>query len=161
LEHVAVEVDACVVVPRVELEPPRRAGLVPDLEAGDLIRLPGADAGAAGVADDREGAVLRDLHRLHVDPAPLRRAVLRGALDVVGREVGRPHVRLSLLAGVRHTASDVLAVLQEREVAAELLTLDLGRPAEEPAVELGGLLGVRAVEIDPAGCADYECWRRH
>jgi hypothetical protein len=50
----------------------------------------------------------------------------------------RPGVGIALLTVIGHATGNVLAVLQEREIAAELGARRLGGPAEELAVEVSG-----------------------
>ena len=160
-EHVAVERHRVVVRTRVELEPRRRPGLAGHLEPLHLVRLPRADDGAPRVLDHREAAVLGDLHRRHLDGSAVTPRGVGDPLDVVGHQMDAPRVRIAGRPVVRHAAGDVLPVLREREVAAEPLVRRLGLPAEEPTVELGRLVGVRAVQVDPARGTDDERWCGH
>ncbi len=160
-ERLAVEVDRAAVGVRVQLEPGGRAVLAADLEPLNIAGLPDSDRGVAGVADDGHAPVLGDVHRLDVDLAAVRLHGPDGAIGVVGRKVDRPGVGHALLAVVGHAAGDNLPVLLEEEVAAVVRAGIHRRPAEQPAVEVLGPLGVGAVEVDPARSASDECGCGH
>ena len=160
-EHLAVEGDRLVVRARVQLEPRRGAGLAGQLEPLLSVRLPGADDRAARILDHRRAAVLRDLHRAHLHRAAVLGGGLRGARDVVGHEMDSPRIRVAQRPVVVHASGNRLAVLRVDEIPAEALLRRLRRPAEQLTVELRRLVGVGAVQVDPARGSDDERWCRH
>jgi hypothetical protein len=85
-EHVAVEVDGALVVPRLQLEPVGGADLVPNLEPLLGAGLPHTDSRLTRVGDHGHGAVVRHGHRLEVDLAAVRGCSLDGTFDVVGHQ---------------------------------------------------------------------------
>ena len=152
-EELRVEVGGRVRLPREQLVPAERHGLVRDLRADVVGRPPEGDRCALGILEDRHRAGVGDHHRGHHDLATELDALLRRLLEVhdghVGVPDGRHAARLHLLVHLAHARDRRVAAGEHGVVAALLVLLERVRPAEKRGVEAARLLGVLGHEIHP------------
>src|SRR5262249_46585158 len=120
-EHGGIELLIGAGVAREYLGPAERARLVDQVGAGELLRLPHAEHGARGIAEEGHAAEVHHVHRLDHDVAAGVLDLARGVIGVVHAHVGGPHSGLALLHGP-HQAADVLAALLEHAIAARLFS---------------------------------------
>jgi hypothetical protein len=151
-EHRAVEGARALHVAGAEAVEGQGARLVDDLRALVLLRLPDEERRALGIREHRHPPGVHDVEGVHQRLAARLEDLRSGVVGALDPDVGVPHGHRRRAVRDRADGGDVPAANSRDEVLAlgprRHHVLEL--PAEEPAVEADGGVGIWLAGVDPA-----------